>query len=59
MEFPFMLYKPGSMIEWDGEGFDYLVVDDVDELEAAKADGWSEGKEPVAKPRGRPRKADD
>jgi hypothetical protein len=41
MDFPLMLYKPGSMFEWDGETFDYLIVEDGDEAKAAKADGWS------------------
>lgn len=42
--FPAMLFKPGSMFEWDGEMFDYLVVDDEEEAEIALADGWVVGK---------------
>lgn len=45
LEFPAMLYKAdGDMLEWDGEMFDHLVVEDAEELKAAKADGWSVGK---------------
>ena len=45
MEFPAMLYKAnGSMLEWDGEMFDYLIVDDEEEAEIALEDGWSIGK---------------
>ena len=36
-----MLYKPGTMLEWDGEFFDYVIVDDAEEAEIAVADGWS------------------
>lgn len=35
-----MAYKPGSMFEWDGEMFDYLIVNDEEEAEIALADGW-------------------
>lgn len=49
MEFPAMLYKRGSSLEWDGEWFDSVVVNDQDELDIALADGWSIGK-PEAKP---------
>lgn len=40
MEFPLMLYKPGSMFRWDGEDFDYVIVNDQDEADIALADGW-------------------
>lgn len=40
MEFPLMLYKPGTMFEWDGEWFDYVIVADQDEADIALADGW-------------------
>jgi hypothetical protein len=40
VELPAMLYKPGSMFEWDFEWFDYVIVNDQDELDAALADGW-------------------
>lgn len=52
MEFPLMVYRHGSMMEWDGEMFDYLVIepgaDAEDEAKAALKDGWSVGK-PEAK----------
>jgi len=35
-----MLYKPGTMFEWDGEWFDYVIVTDSEEAEIALADGW-------------------
>jgi hypothetical protein len=42
MEYPAMLYKAdGTMLLWDGEMFDHVVVNDEDELKAAKADGYS------------------
>jgi len=44
MQFPAMLYKPGSMLEWDGEMFDYVIVNDEEEAEIALSDGWSVGK---------------
>lgn len=44
-DYPLMLYRDGSMLEWDGETYDYLIVNDADEAKAAKADGYS-----VAKP---------
>ena len=44
MQFPAMLYKPGSMFEWDGEMFDYVIVNDEEEAEIALSDGWSVGK---------------
>ena len=40
MDFPLMLYKPGSMFRWDDEWFDYLIVADEDDLAPALADGW-------------------
>jgi len=43
-----MLYKPGTMFEWDFEWFDYVIVNDQDEADIALADGWTFGKpEPV------------
>lgn len=63
MEFPVMLYRAnGSMLEWDGEQFDYVIAADADDIAAAEADGFS-----IAKPtasedaprRGRPRKQVD
>lgn len=35
-----MAYRPGTMFQWDGEMFDYLIVSDDDEAEIAQADGW-------------------
>ena len=43
-ELPAMLYKPGGELEWDGEMFDTLVVEDDEALEAALGEGWSVGK---------------
>ena len=40
MELPFMLFKPGTMFEWDAEWFDYVIVNDQDEADIALADGW-------------------
>jgi len=40
LEYPAMLYKPGSMFRWDGEDFDYVIVNDQDEADIALADGW-------------------
>lgn len=61
IEYPAMIYRPGDMFLWDGEHFDYLIVENDGELNAALGSGWSIGKpneteEPV-KPRVRPRKA--
>ena len=64
MEYPAMGYKRGSMFEWDGEQFDYLIVADEEEAEIALADGWvfhkpTDEPEPAKEParRGRPPKA--
>jgi len=57
MQFPLMLYKFGSMFIWDGEGFDYVIVADADELEIAQADGWSIDK-PKAAPAPKAKKKD-
>jgi hypothetical protein len=61
-----MLYKPGSMFEWDLEWFDYVIVTDQEEADIALADGWvphkptveeaAIAKEPAR--RGRPPKKD-
>lgn len=48
--YPMMLYRHGSMFEWDGEMFDYIVVEDADEAKAAKADGYSAEKPAAKKP---------
>jgi hypothetical protein len=48
MEFPATLYKVGTAFEWDGATFDFLVVNDSEEADAAAKDGWSIGK-PVPK----------
>ena len=37
MQFPAMLYKPGSMFEWDGEMFDYVIANDEDDSYGAAA----------------------
>jgi hypothetical protein len=41
-EFPKSLYKDGSEFEWDGRPTDCLIVDSVDEQEAAEGRGWAE-----------------
>lgn len=46
-EFPAMVYKRGTELEWDGEKFDTLIVEDAEELEIAQADGWHIGKPPA------------
>ena len=59
MPFPIMLYKFGSMIEWDGEKFDYVICADAEELEIAQADGWSIDKPSAEKPaKAKPAKKD-
>ena len=40
-EFPRMLYKAGGLVEIDRSRFDTLIVADVDELDAAQAEGWA------------------
>ena len=50
-EWPLMLYRPGDMLEWDGERFDYRIVADAEEASAAMDEGWSLGKVPPAKPK--------
>ena len=64
MEYPAMAFKRGSMFEWDGEMFDYVIVADRDEADIALADGWvfhkpTDEPEPAKEPprRGRPPKA--
>lgn len=50
LEWPAMLFKAnGDMLEWDGEMFDYLIVEDADEAKAALDKGWSNGKPAKAK----------
>jgi hypothetical protein len=45
LEYPAMLYKrDGTMLQWDGEMFDHLIVNNADEAKAALSDGWSAGK---------------
>jgi len=59
-----MLFKTGTTFEWDGEMFDYLIVADQDEADAALADGWSVGKPakgeeaPAKRKPGRPAKTE-
>lgn len=40
-DFPRMIYKTGGPHEIHGGRFDYLIVHDTDELDAALADGWA------------------
>ena len=62
VDYPAMLYKFGTMLEWDGERFDYVIVTDQEEADIAVADGWSFTKPVAAEPstdaprRGRPPK---
>lgn len=61
MEFPYMVYRAGDRIVWDGVGLDFLIVADAEEYEIALADGWSNGKpdespQPVKRKPGRPPK---
>lgn len=39
-EHPKMLFREGSQMKWDGRLFDMLIVDNAEEEQAAKADGW-------------------
>lgn len=65
-EFPAVMYKAGgTMLQWDGEWFDRLVVAKEDEYQKGLADGWSIGKpsavppllaEPPAEPKRRGRR---
>lgn len=51
-QFPKMLYREGTEMEWHGLSLDTLVVADADELAAAKKEGWlavGDLKKPVAK----------
>jgi hypothetical protein len=55
-----MLYKSdGSMLEWDGEMFDYLIVENEDEAKAALKDGWSVGKPEKEAPKAKASKASE
>ena len=51
MEYPAMLYKAGgSMLEWDGAMWDFVIVADDEEQEIARAEGYGlPGEEPKAK----------
>lgn len=68
-DFPMMLYKSGSEIEWDGAKFNTIVVEDADALTVASDAGWltagdvaaalaAPAGEEAAAPRGRRPKAD-
>lgn len=39
-EYPMMVYKGGTEIEWDGLMLDTRIVADADEAADAFADGW-------------------
>jgi len=43
--YPLMLYREGDDHEWDGRKVGILIVNDADEHEAARADGWAEAAE--------------
>ena len=36
-----MVYRPGTMLHWEGHDVDHRVVDTPEELEGALADGWN------------------
>lgn len=41
MDFPVMLYRAeGTMLEWDGAMWDYIICADEDEVELARLDGF-------------------
>ena len=54
MEFPIMLYRPnGTMLEWDGGMWDYIVCTDEDEVELARIDSFAlAGEKPAKKAKG-------
>lgn len=57
MDFPAMLYKPdGSMLEWDGAFWDFVIVADEEEAEIAHADGFGLPGEDAAPKRARAKK---
>jgi hypothetical protein len=39
-DFPKMLYRPGTEIEWSGLNLDTCIVDDEASKAAANAEGW-------------------
>lgn len=39
--FPKMLLREGEEMEWEGGKFDTLIVNDAEELAAAKKEGWA------------------
>ncbi len=39
-EYPKMLYRDGSEIEWEGKSLNTLTVDDAEGEKAARTDGW-------------------
>lgn len=51
MEYPIMLYRAdGTMLEWDGAMWDYVICADADEAEIAALDGFHlPGEKPKAK----------
>lgn len=42
MDYPRVLYKPGSKLTLDGVGYDTLIVDDAEAGVEARKAGWSE-----------------
>ena len=40
-DFPCMIYRAGGPHEIHGGRFDYIIIEDADELAAALADGWA------------------
>lgn len=57
MEYPAMLYKPdGAMLEWDGAMWDFVIVNDAEEAEIARADGYGLPGEEAAPKRARAKK---
>ena len=51
MDFPCMLYRAeGTMLEWGGAMWDYVICADEDEVELARLDGFGiPGEKPAKK----------
>lgn len=39
--YPRMLYRPGTMMRWEGLSLDWRIVENADEEAAAVAEGWN------------------
>jgi len=61
MQYPRMLYRDGTALEWNGLSLDTAIVADAEEEEIALSDGWRIDPFPheaveAPKRRGRPKK---